>query len=173
MATPSPIQDPRFAFTVVFVLEHNEEGALGVVLTQPSKLPVTDTFDRWVDVVASPEVLFRGGPVALSSVIAVGVAAESPAPGWNPIQGSIGTVDLDLDPEAIPELRGCRLFGGYAGWTPGQLEAELANEAWFVVDANPDDLLDNDPQNLWWRVLGRQESKLQMLRHYPKQPWLN
>ncbi|MGB0996003.1 MAG: YqgE/AlgH family protein, partial [Acidimicrobiales bacterium] len=85
VASPS-LNDPNFEFTVVFMLEHSDEGALGVVLTRPSELPVTDMFEGWVDHAAAPSVVFRGGPVSLSSVIALGVAASAgPSGGFNPI----------------------------------------------------------------------------------------
>ena len=106
VASPS-LNDPNFEFTVVFMLEHSDEGALGVVLTRPSELPVTDMFDGWVDHAAAPSVVFRGGPVSLSSVIALGVAASAgPSGGFNPIAAGIGTVDLDTDPAELIALQG-------------------------------------------------------------------
>ena len=108
VASPS-LNDPNFEFTVVFMLEHSDEGALGVVLTRPSELPVTDMFDGWVDHAAAPSVVFRGGPVSLSSVIALGVAASAgPSGGFNPIAAGIGTVDLDTDPAELIALQGVR-----------------------------------------------------------------
>ena len=139
VASPS-LNDPNFEFTVVFMLEHSDEGALGVVLTRPSELPVTDMFDGWVDHAAAPSVVFRGGPVSLSSVIA---------------------------------LQGVRLFAGYASWAPGQLDAELVDDAWIVLDAAETDLLHPEPAELWWIVVGRQRSDIRLLANYPSELWVN
>ena len=167
------MNDPNFDFTVVFMLEHGEEGALGVVLTRPSELPVNDMFDGWVDHAAAPAVVHRGGPVALSSVIALGVAADSPGARFNPIAAGIGTIDLDGDPSDLVALQGIRFFAGYASWAPGQLDAELVDDAWIVVDAYDSDLLHPDPEQLWWTIVGRQPGELRLLANYPEEPWVN
>ena len=173
VASPA-LNDPNFDFTVVFMLEHSDEGALGVVLTRPSELPVNDMFEGWSGHAAEPSFVYRGGPVSLSSVIALGVASpSSPAGAFNPIDVGIGTIDLDGDPADLVALQGIRLFAGYASWAPGQLDAELLDDAWFVVDAHDTDLLAPDPSELWWRVMGRQPDDLRHLANYPTEPWVN
>ncbi|MEM8708166.1 MAG: YqgE/AlgH family protein [Actinomycetota bacterium] len=173
VASPS-LDDPNFDFTVVFMLEHSDEGALGVVLTRPSELPVNDMFDGWTTHAAEPSVVYRGGPVSLSSVIALGVAASaSPEGAFNPIGAGIGTIDLDTDPADLVALQGIRLFAGYASWAPGQLDAELVDGAWLVVDAYDSDLLHPDPTELWWTVVGRQPGDTRLLANYPTEPWVN
>ena len=173
VASPA-MNDPNFSFTVIFMLEHGEEGALGVVLTRPSELPVGELFDQWSAHAAEPAYVHRGGPVSPSSVISLGVANGSTTPeAFNLISGGIGTVDLDADPDDIIGLQGIRTFGGYAGWSAGQLEGELLDEAWLVVDATDRDILHPDPGQLWWEVVGRQTGPTNLLRHYPEEPWLN
>ncbi len=173
LAAPA-LDDPNFDLSVVFMLEHTDEGALGVVINRPSELPVAETFDLWVEAAGSPPVVFWGGPVSVSSIIAVGVADPSlPNEAWNPISGRIGTLDLGHGPDAIPGLVGARMFGGYASWGAGQLDSELHDDAWFVVDAEDSDLLSPDPTGLWWEIVGRQSGPLAQLRRYPREPWLN
>ena len=173
VATPA-LTDPNFAFAVVYMLEHGDEGALGLVLSRPSELPAQEMFDRWAPHAAPPAMVYRGGPVSLSSVIALGVAASaSPDGAFNAISAGIGTVDLDADPGDLVALQGVRLFAGYASWAPGQLDAELVDEAWIVVDAREDDVLSPDPSELWWTVLGRQRGDLRLLANYPEEPWAN
>lgn len=173
VASPA-MTDPDFAFTVVFMLEHNEEGALGVVLTRPSELPVAELFDQWSPHAAAPAVVHRGGPVSPSSVISLGVANGAASPSaFNTVAGGIGTIDLEADPSDIAGLQGIRAFGGYAGWSSGQLEAELHEDAWLVLDATDHDILHPDPAELWWEVVGRQPGPTSLLQHYPEEPWLN
>lgn len=173
VASPA-LGDPNFSFTVIYMLEHGEEGALGLVLSRPSELPAQEMFDRWAEHAAAPSKVFRGGPVSLSSVIALGVAAAASADGtFNPISEGIGTVDLDTEPDGLVALQGVRLFAGYASWAPGQLDAELVDEAWIVVDAQESDVLTPEPEELWWTVLGRQRGDLRLLANYPEEPWTN
>ena len=173
VASPA-MNDPNFDFTVVYMLEHGEEGALGVVLSRPSELPAREMFEDWSAHAAEPANVFRGGPVSLSSVIALGVAASaSPDGAFNPISAGIGTVDLDHEPGELVALQGVRFFAGYSSWAPGQLDAELVDEAWIVVDALETDILTPDPADLWWTVLGRQRGELRLLANYPAEPWNN
>ncbi len=173
MAAP-PLRDPNFDRAVIFMLEHGEEGALGVTVNRPSELPVAGTIDEWARFAATPSNLFIGGPVSPSSVIALAVAnALTKTDDWTPIVGSLGTVDLESDPDNIPGLRSVRMFAGYSGWSAGQLEAELLDGSWFVVDTEVGDLLDPEPQSLWGRVLGRQDGAIGRLGNYPDDPWVN
>jgi putative transcriptional regulator len=87
---------------------------------------------------------------------------------WQPLLGPVGTVDLARDPvDSHPEIEAVRLFAGYSGWAPGQLEGELEIGGWFVVDALPDDLLTSDPAGLWRNVLRRQGGDVAMSANYP------
>ena len=170
VATPA-LLDPNFARTVVFVLEHNEDGAIGVILNRPSELPVATTIEAWAGRTVPPGVIFLGGPVSPSSVIALAsVNLDDAGANWHPILGRIGTVDLEVAPADVPGIDEVRMFAGYAGWSAGQLEAELVDEGWFVLDALLTDVHTDDPFELWWEVLGRQPGPLGRLAHYPRDP---
>ena len=170
VATPA-LLDPNFSCTVVFMLEHNDEGAVGVVLNRPSELPVVSVIESWAGRAVSPGVIFLGGPVSPSSVIALAtVNLDDAGAAWNQILGRIGTVDLDVDPSEVPGLDEVRLFAGYAGWSAGQLEAELVANSWFLLDAQLTDVHTDDPFELWWKVLGRQPGALGNLGNYPRDP---
>lgn len=170
VAAPS-LLDNNFYRSVVFMLEHNQDGAIGVVLNRPSELPVSTAIDRWADQATEPAVVFLGGPVSPSSVIALASYQHDRSDEhWNRILGSIGTVDLELAPQEVPGVDGVRMFAGYAGWTGGQLEAELVTGSWFVVDAELSDVHTDSPGDLWWDVCGRQPGSLRHLAHYPYDP---
>ena len=170
VATPS-LLDPNFRQTVMLMLEHGDEGALGVVLNRPSELPVKGVIDEWADAVSVPSVVFVGGPVSQSSVIALAsVAFDDVDDNWSPVVGRVGTVDLDKNPSDIGGLDQVRIFAGYAAWAPGQLEAEVAEEAWFVLDHAGGDPFAEQPAELWWQVFGRQRGDLNRLRLYPRNP---
>ena len=147
------LDDPNFAHAVVLLLEHAEQGALGVVLNRPRGVEVGALLPAWHDLASEPAVLFTGGPVQSDeAVIAVG-RSRHPA---QPITEELGVIDLEKPPESQPEVSAVRLFTGYAGWGAGQLEAELEAGSWFVVKCETEDVLTTDPRGLWRNVLLRQ-----------------
>lgn len=155
VATPD-LADPNFSSTVVLLLEHGPDGALGVVLNRPSDLEVREAFADWCPLVSSPPVVFVGGPVQPNAVIALARGGAG-LDEWEPVVGDVGVVNLGLDvEEAVGRLGALRIFAGYAGWGAGQLEAELASGSWFTVDAEPDDAFSDAPERLWRAVLTRQ-----------------
>jgi putative transcriptional regulator len=153
-----PLEDPNFRRTVVFMIEHTEEGALGVVLNRPSPIDLADAVPQWADLAATPPAVFIGGPVEQGAVLGLGrLVAEDPPEGLTPVHAGIGVLDLEADPvRLVGDVGGVRLFTGYSGWGPGQLEDELAMGGWFVVDAEPDDVTTTEPDDLWRAVLRRQ-----------------
>ncbi|SCK20932.1 YqgE/AlgH family protein [Streptomyces sp. WMMB 322] len=94
--------------------------------------------------------------------------------GWRRVHGAIGLVDLEAPPELLAaELGSLRIFAGYAGWGPGQLEKELSEGAWYVVESEPGDVSSPSPERLWRSVLRRQRSELAMVATYPDDASLN
>ncbi len=172
------LTDPNFWRTVVILLEQGEEGALGLVLNRPSDTELDIPLPGWETAAAEPSVVFVGGPVQPEVAIALasadgGFSAQEPD-GWREVVGPIGTVDLDMDPlEASVRFHGIRIFAGYSGWGPGQLEDEIAAGAWFVVTATPEDVLNAHPDEMWSEVLRRQGGDLGMLANFPPHPSLN
>ncbi|MEM7339224.1 MAG: YqgE/AlgH family protein [Actinomycetota bacterium] len=160
-----------FDGTLTLILEHSEEGALGLVLNRPSEVTVEDTFPDWEELVAQPDVVFAGGPVDLDALIALGRSAEEAGP----LVLGAHSVDLDAQPTLVAAdgITDVRVFAGYAGWAAGQLEGEIANHSWWVVDAELDDLFTDDPDGLWARVLQRQGGDLQWYAHFPPDPGMN
>src|SRR5882757_566077 len=174
VATPA-LADPNFDRAVVLLLDHDEEGSLGVVLNRPTPVDVGDILGPWADHAGEPGVVFQGGPVSLDSALGLAVIPGDEGPlGWRRVYGAIGLVDLETPPELLVRALGSlRIFAGYAGWGPGQLEAELAEGAWYVVESEPGDVSSPQPENLWRAVLRRQRGRLAMVATYPDDPSLN
>ena len=109
------------------------------------------------------------------AVIALARPASGAAPGqWRSVVPGVGVVDLSMAPEDQPvALDGTRLFSGYAGWGAGQLEQELEDGGWLVVDALALDAFAERPEELWHDVLQRQGGKLAILAGYPPTPSVN
>ncbi|MFC9967924.1 MULTISPECIES: YqgE/AlgH family protein [Nocardia] len=164
--------EPTFRRTVVYVIEHNDAGSLGVVLNRPSETPVRDVLPLWADLVAEPAELYIGGPVKRDAALCLGVlrvgAEIGEVRGLRRVDGRVVLVDLDADPDEIaPLVEGIRVFAGYAGWSMGQLEGELDNDDWVVVSALPSDPVATDRHDLWAGVLRRQPLPLSLLATHP------
>ncbi len=172
LATPS-IEDGIFARSVVYLLEHDETGAMGVVVNRPMEAEIDHVLPDWVTSVSSPALLFHGGPVATDSALAVGVLADADhtPEGWLPMTDRVGLVDLDGEPPK--GLVGLRVFAGYAGWSPGQLESELAEGSWLVVGSDPAEVFGRHPETLWADLVRRQPGDLRFWANLPDDPDLN
>jgi putative transcriptional regulator len=169
VATPL-LGDPNFERTVVLLLEANEDGAVGVVLNRPSGTVLVDALPEWAGRAADPAVVFVGGPVEQTA--AIGLARHDDGLTAEVLDG-VGLVDLGQEPDTAPAVEAVRIFAGYAGWGPGQLEVEIDEGAWFVVDADPDDPLSPDPEDLWRSVLRRQRGEVALYAAFPDDPSLN
>jgi putative transcriptional regulator len=189
VASPA-LEDPNFHRTVVFLLAADDDGALGVVLNRPSETAIDEVVPHWGAHASEPPVLFVGGPVQPNAAICVGRThnGERPHPtvsplddddeaeseGFSPLIGDLGTVDLNREPDEIGlSFAGLRVFTGYSGWGPGQLEEEIEAGAWFVVEGRQADVLCDEPGDLWERVLRRQGGWLAVLARHPVDASLN
>ena len=180
VATPQ-LEDPNFARTVVLLLQVDEQdGALGLVLNRPTGTDVDEVLPDWSPLACAPAVVFTGGPVQPQAAICLGhKRVDGPQLGaYAELEGvpggSVGTVDLDAEPNdlarAVAEVR---VFAGYAGWSAGQLESEVAEGAWWVLDSLPADAFDVHPELLWQQVLRRQGPPIAFAASYPPDPALN
>lgn len=172
VATPG-LLDPNFFRAVVLVVEDGDDGTLGVVLNRPTPESVSIHIPRWAHLVSGPPTVFVGGPVQNEIAVAL---AEGPVPrpeGFVAALGDIGLLDLTTDPESYSALARLRIFSGYSGWDQGQLDAEMEEGSWFLLDAHPDDVFADDPDELWRDVLGRQSGPMRLYSQYPDDPTLN
>jgi putative transcriptional regulator len=172
VATPL-LTDPHFRRTVVYLLEHDGGGTVGVVLNRPSHTPVGQVLPSWQDAVSGPAVVFNGGPVQPDGALCLGQLATD-GPGVRPVVDGVATVDLDGDVAVIAtNARRLRVFAGHAGWAQGQLDDELEEGAWWALAGSPDDLFSEDPRSMWRQVLRRQPAPLNLISTYPVDLTLN
>lgn len=171
----TPVTGQFFERAVVLVLHHDETGATGVTLNKPMEAPVRAVLPDWQPHVTPPGVLFQGGPVQTDSAMGLvsvpgGEAAQTEALGISMLFGGLALVDLDAPPPVVmPEVSGLRIFVGYAGWSEGQLEEELIDGAWYVVEREPRDPF-HESRDLWRDVLVRQRNSLSLLANYTQHP---
>ena len=168
------LTEPTLARTVVLLLDHDADGSLGLVLNRPSEWPADDPLPVWSDYLVGPPVVFNGGPVSPEGVLALGASTRvfgqdaTEYEGFRPVTARLGLVDLNQQPEEVSEVvRAVRIFAGYAGWSPGQLDVEIVEGAWYVVEGLSGDAFSDDPTGLWRSVLRRQPSELAFLTNLP------
>lgn len=165
-----------FAFSVVLILDSDATGALGVCLHRLSEYSLEDALPGWADLVCPPKAMFAGGPVSENGAICVARVADpdEDPPSWRRVFGSVGLLHLDTPIELVEgAFTDMRIFAGYAGWEPGQLEAEIARGSWWVVSARHEDIFGVDPQGLWARVLRRQGGELGQFSTWTDDPDAN
>jgi putative transcriptional regulator len=175
VATPA-LRDPNFERTVVLLVAHEDGGALGVVLNRATEVPVGEVLGAWGGIASEPAVVFEGGPVQPDAAICLARSRSTSGDtrGFSRVEGTIGTVDLTADPDAMrEELVEVRVFAGYAGWSPGQLEEEIATGSWLTFKALPSDAFTERPDDLWPMVLRRQGGMYAAVALYPPDPTLN
>lgn len=165
VATPA-LLDPNFYRTVVLLLQHEEDGCVGVVLNRPTSEPVVDHLPEWEHLVPEPKTVSYGGPVDPEVAIGVSLMSEGLPTG---VPG-LSLVDLSSVPDNLHQP--VRIYSGYAGWGSDQLESEIAIGSWYVVQASPDDPFDTD-DGQWRRVLRRQPGFLSVVSTFPDDATLN
>lgn len=167
VATP-PLTDPNFDRTVVYMLEHTADGAVGVVLNRPTDEEAPGELYAWTDRMSPPATLFNGGPVDDSALIALARLTGAVEGSWSQVADGLGSIDLTLDPhEVAQDVHQLRVFRGYSGWGEQQLDEELAEGAWMVLDAELADVFSPQPADLWRTVLRRQGGRLSWVANAP------
>lgn len=167
------LTDPNFSRTVVFLVEHNEEGTLGFVLNQPMGIMLKDVIENGPDDQLDIP-LFAGGPVATDTLHVIHQLGDH-------IEGSkfVGKhIYWGGEFEQIRFLLGnknakwddFRFFVGYSGWAPGQLEDELASGSWIVNKTDEEFIFDLEKQKLWEAALNDKGGKFKLMKGSPLRP---
>lgn len=167
VATP-PLTDPNFDRTVIYVLEHSEDGAVGVVLNRPLDEDPPGELHAWAVHLSPPATLFGGGPVDASALIALAKLTGAVEGAWSRVADGLGSIDLMLDPDDVAQrVPALRVFRGYSGWGAQQLDEELTEGAWMLLDAELTDVFSESPADLWRTVLRRQGGRLAWVANAP------
>ena len=172
IASPA-LLDPNFARTVVLVVEHNDEGAMGIVLNRPSTAPVAEAVPPLEELVGDDEPVFAGGPVEPAALVVL-AEFDDPDAAAMLVFGDLGFLRADADPSVLESAaRRFRVFAGYSGWGAGQLEAELALASWIVEPPELEDVFTDDPEHLWNAVLRRKGGQFALIATMPPDPSVN
>jgi putative transcriptional regulator len=165
--------DPNFWRSVVLVIEHGDEGALGLVLNRPSETAAGEAVPQLAELVDPAEMVFVGGPVQPSAAIVL-AEFEDPADAALIAFGQIGVLGAAADSDdRAPAVQTGRTFVGHAGWGPGQLDSELEQGDWILEPARREDAFCSEPEELWSRVLARKGGSYALIARMPADPSVN
>jgi len=171
VASPALV-DPNFARSVVLVTEHNEDGAMGIVLNRPADAVASDLVPELAAVTGDGPV-FIGGPVQPQALVVLAEFSDPDAAAWI-VVADVGFVAADTDPDELdPAIRRGRVYAGYSGWGQGQLEVELEQDSWIVEPPLPAELFPDDPAALWSAVLARKGGEYALISRMPEDPSVN
>ncbi len=164
--------DTNFFRTVVLVIEHSDEGALGLVLNRPSQTTVGEAVAELEPLLDLDDPLFIGGPVQPSALIVL-AEFEDPTEAALIAFDEIGVLATSASVQEPPAVRRSRGFVGHAGWGPGQLDSELERGDWILEPALREDAFADDPLQLWERVLTRKGGSYMLVARMPTDPSVN
>ncbi len=168
VATPM-ISGPPFARAFVLVVEHDATGAVGVIVNLPTDIAVVDVLPDLAAEPADPPVVHVGGPVSTDTAVVLGRSVTGPFTMTAPGVG-VGIVDLDDPPS---DLDGIRVYAGYSGWSPGQLEAELEEGSWWLLPADAARVFAADTRDLWRTLVEAAPGTIRFHAHFPDDPSTN
>ena len=172
LASPA-LFDPNFRRAVVLVTEHTDEGAAGLVLNRPSETAVADAVPDLLPLVSEEERVYVGGPVQESAVLVL-AEFDDPDEAALLVVDDVGFVPGDGDFDLLAAAtRRARVFAGYTGWGPGQLEAELEESSWIVESSPAPELFAEPEDDLWARVLRDKGGVYRVVALMPEDPSVN
>ncbi|MBM3736320.1 MAG: hypothetical protein FJW39_11090 [Acidobacteria bacterium] len=155
------LTDPNFAETVVLLASHGKDGAMGLIINRPTPIPIEKAFDAEPKARGRKDSVLEGGPVQPNAVFAL-VRSATPPPGSKPVFTHVHLVNTR---ESFRQVLGTdadrlRVFAGYSGWAPGQLEREVEAGAWAILMADANTVFDPDPEAIWPRLIRRTELRV-------------
>jgi putative transcriptional regulator len=164
--------DHNFWRTVVLVVEHSDEGALGLVLNRPSETTVGEAVSELGELLDVDDPLYVGGPVQPSALIVL-AQFDRPAEAALIAFEDVGVLAGGAVDDPVDGVRSSRGFVGHAGWGPGQLDSEVERGDWILEPARTEDAFTEEPLDLWQTVLTRKGGSYALVARMPPDPSVN
>ncbi len=148
--------DPNFARSVVLLLRHDADGAMGIIVNRPTRVSAQEVLPGVDALAAYPAPVFFGGPVMVERLLVL-MRSDTPPADAEPVTGDVyvtasrTTIEALAAEDASPDR--LRVFAGHAGWGPGQLDREIADGGWHVVPARIDDVFGLDRGPDWGHLI--------------------
>ena len=173
------LRDPNFFRTVVLMVEHSDEGAMGLVVNRPSSVAVAHALSEHFNLPETEDLVYVGGPVEPAALFILHNSADHDEATAQVVSGIYIGSNAHVFESVVREagqgnsqLR-FRIFSGCAGWAPGQLEAELGRGDWHLLPASSEFIWDFDAYMLWDAALQKVHIQNRILPHLVKNPEWN
>jgi len=149
------LRDPTFSETVVLLVDYDDNGALGVVVNRPTDVPLTAALPEVKELRKRKDLIFLGGPVARDRMVLLLRATTAPPQSVEVFEKVYATGSLSALRHSIDRGEAVRAYAGYAGWGPGQLDAEVERGDWLIGPADSKAIFEDSPNGLWSRFVER------------------
>lgn len=161
------LADPNFSETVIYLVHYSEKEAMGLVVNRPTKVPLSRLFREMKEAAGRDDPVYVGGPVAVNGVVGLLRTDREPDEGAEHVTGDVYLISSEVTLKKAIETGtgsdGFRVFLGYAGWGPRQLDGELDRGSWHVFEANSSMAFDPDPLSLWDRFIRHTNLQIALL----------
>lgn len=164
------LQDPNFRQAVVLVTQHGRGGPVGVIVNRPTQVSLTQVFPKSEGLARESEKLFFGGPVSRTTLVFVFRSETRRKEALELLKG----VYMSFSPELLSELlkrpraaQDLRVYAGYSGWSPGQLESEISRGDWYVINADAETVFRKEPSTVWPEMIKRASMRTTRQQKHP------
>jgi putative transcriptional regulator len=171
LVASAALPDPSFHHAVILLLEYEAAGALGVIVNRPTELALDTALPEVPELKGRGETIFLGGPVARDRMIVLVRATKPPESSARVLDGLFITASFDVLRELArgpKDATPFRAYAGYAGWGPGQLDAEVGRGDWDVVPGDVAKILTREPARLWEQL--HERAKGEWVKASPPSP---
>jgi putative transcriptional regulator len=166
LVTPRDSPDPNFANSVIVLAQYSRTGAMGLMIHYRSDLTIQKALTGIRGAEKRTDPIYVGGPVEIPVVLAL-LRSHAPPEGAEHVTGNLYLITSKRSiGTALTEGRTAadlRIFIGYAGWGPGQLDREVRRSGWFIFNYDENLVFDNRPETLWDRMIGKTERRFALL----------
>ena len=152
------LRDPQFFETVVLLLEYDSKGAMGLVINRPTTVKLSKVLPDIEGLQKRSDTIYLGGPVAKNQLMLL-IRTSSPPEGSRLVfkdiylSSSQTVIEKMIDKPDTPER--FRVYAGYAGWAPGQLDHEVSRGGWHILQADEESVFDKTPSEIWPELIRR------------------
>ena len=154
--------DPQFAETVVLLIEYNQHGAVGVIINRPSELKLSAVLPEIEVLQQRPDTVYLGGPVAKNQLLLL-IRTPNPPEGsylvFKDIHVSSSQAVIQRMIKNPQDEERFRVYAGYAGWAPGQLDNEIVSGGWHVLRADAETVFDKSAPEIWPDLIRRSSAQ--------------
>lgn len=163
LVAPRNAPDPSFARTVILLIQHDGQSAVGLMVNRRTKIPISLALEKWGPAKDKADPVYMGGPVEVSGVLALLRSPGKPADAtrvFEDVYVAAARTPMEKALAAGTGPAGFRLYLGYCGWGAGQLENEVELGVWYIFSGNAGLVFDSDPGSLWSRLIARTEERI-------------